>query len=135
MAYANRSIASRIEWCRRLSTQACAPLEIAEWRAEAEGLRDALLHSDHTIQYQQGPPSVFERYATGLQDGRSVLRTAAVPEQFAPPARTATHGMGNVNMLGLTRRVKKNNGSCVELQSLASCLQKKFRIDCLAGQV
>jgi hypothetical protein len=110
MAYANRSIASRIEWCRRLGTQACAPLEIAEWRAEAEGLRDALLHSDHTTQYKQNPPSVFERYATGLQDGRSVLRSAAVPQQFAPPTRTATNAMGDVTMLGLTRRVKKIMG-------------------------
>ena len=38
MASANKSITARIDWCRWLSTQACAPLEIAEWRAEAEGL-------------------------------------------------------------------------------------------------
>jgi hypothetical protein len=110
MASANKSIASRIEWCQRQSTQTCAPLEIAGWRAEAEGLQDALLDSDHTTQYQQGPPRVFERYATGLQDGRSVLRAAAVPQQFAPPTRTATHGMGNVNMLGFTRHVTKIMG-------------------------
>jgi hypothetical protein len=110
MVYANKSIASRIEWCRRQSTQACAPLEIAGWRAEADGLRDALLDSDHTNQYQQGPPSVFERYATGLQDGRMVLRTASVHEQFIPLIRTATHSMGSVNMLGLTRHVKKVMG-------------------------
>ena len=78
MAYANKSITARIEWCRRQSTQSCAPLEIAEWRAEAEGLEDALLHRDHTNQYQQGPPGVFERYAMGLEDGQAVLRTAAV---------------------------------------------------------
>ena len=35
MAYANKSITARIEWCQRQSTQACAPLEIAGWRAEA----------------------------------------------------------------------------------------------------
>lgn len=101
MAYANQSIASRIEWCRRQSTQACAPIEIAGWRAEAEGLQDALLDRDHTTQYQQGPPRVFERYATGLEDGRSVLRAAAVLQQFVPATpRTVSHGMGNVNMLG-----------------------------------
>ena len=72
MAYANKWIASRIEWCRRQSTQTCAPLEIAGWRAEAEG----------------------------LQDGRSVLRAAAVPRQFAPATRTATHGMGKVTCWG-----------------------------------
>jgi hypothetical protein len=78
MAYATKSIASRIEWCRRESTRACVPRELAEWHAEEEGLRDALLHRDHTNQYQQGPPGVFERYAMGLEDGQAVLRTAAV---------------------------------------------------------
>ena len=77
MADTNKSITARIEWCRQQSTQMCAPLEIAEWRAEAEGLEDALLHRDHTTQYQQDSPSVFERYALGLQDGQAVLRTAA----------------------------------------------------------
>ena len=110
MAYANQSIASRIEWCRRQSTQACAPLEIAGWRAEAEGLQDALLNRDHTTQYQQGPPRVFERYTTGLEDGRSVLRAAAVLKQFAPATRMATHSMGNVNMLEFTRHVNKIMG-------------------------
>ena len=52
--------------------------ELAEWHAEEDGLRDALLHRDHTNQYQQGPPGVLERYAVGLQDGDAVLRTAAV---------------------------------------------------------
>ena len=83
MAYATISLTSRIEWCRRQSTQACAPREIAGWRAEAEGLQDALLHRDHTNQYQQqGPPSVFVRYVTGLQDGRALIRTAAVYQHF-----------------------------------------------------
>ena len=106
MAYANKSIASRIEWCRRQSTQASSHLEFEGWQAEEAGLQDALFNRDRTTQYQQGPASVFKRYAMGLQDGRSVLRAAAVLQQFAPPARTATHGMGNVNMLGRTRHVK-----------------------------
>ena len=87
-----KSLASRIEWSRRQSTQARAPLERAGWQAEEEGLRDALLNKNHTYQYQQGSPCVFERYATGLQYGREVLRTAAVYQQFAPPTRTATTG-------------------------------------------
>jgi hypothetical protein len=91
MAYAKKSIASRIEsrieWCQRLSAEACAPLEIAGWRAEAEGLRDALLEQDHTTQYRQGPTSVFERYARGMQDGDTMLRTALVHQQFASPRR------------------------------------------------
>lgn len=121
MAYANKSITARIEWCRRQSTQSCTPLEIAEWRAEAEGLQDALLHRDHTNQYQQGSPSVFERYALGLQDGQAVLRTAAVHQHVAPPVhQTGTERnarsdrMGDVStrhMLGLTRRGKKTMGS------------------------
>jgi hypothetical protein len=121
MAYANKSITARIEWCRQQSTQTCAPLEIAEWRAEAEGLEDALLHRDHTTQYQQGAPSVFERYALGLQDGQAVLRTAAVHHVGAPPVHQAgpermasSDHMGDVNtrrMLGRTRRGKNTRGS------------------------
>ena len=103
MAYATKYIASRIDWCRRESTQVCAPLESAGWRAEAEGLQDALLHRDHTTQYQQGPPIVFERYVLGLADGRAVLRMAAVHQ----------HGsMGSdLRLLGLTRRGKKTKES------------------------
>ena len=121
MAYANKSITARIEWCRQQSTQTCAPLEIAEWRAEAEGLEDALLHRDHMNQYQQGSPSVFERYALGLQDGQAVLRAAAVHQHDAPPVHQAgverkasSDRMGDVNtrsMLGRTRRGKNTMGS------------------------
>ena len=121
MADAKKSITARIEWCRQQSTQTCAPLEIAEWRAEAEGLEDALLHRDHTTQYQQGSLSVFERYALGLQDGQAVLRTAAVHHVDAPPVHQAgaereANGdrMGDVNtrrMLGRTRRGKHTMGS------------------------
>jgi hypothetical protein len=121
MADTNKSITARIEWCRQQSTQMCAPLEIAEWRAEAEGLEDALLHRDHTTQYQQGSPSVFERYALGLQDGQAVLRTAAVHQHVAPPVHQAgvernagSDRMGDVNtrrMLGRTRRGKNTMGS------------------------
>ena len=112
MAYTTTSIASRIQWCRRQSTQAFVPLEIAEWCAEAEGLQDALLHRDHTTEYQQGSPSVFERYALGLQDGQAVLRTAAVPPHVAPPvhqAGTESH-VSPRHMLGLTRHVEKIMG-------------------------
>ena len=121
MADTNKSITARIEWCRQQSTQMCAPLEIAEWRAEAEGLEDALLHRDHTTQYQQGSPSVFERYALGLQDGQAVLRTATVHQHVAPPVHQAgvernagSDRMGDVNtrrMLGRTRRGKNTMGS------------------------
>jgi hypothetical protein len=39
MAYSTKSIASRIEWCRRQKPQACTQLELAGWQAEEEGLR------------------------------------------------------------------------------------------------
>jgi hypothetical protein len=87
MAYATKSIASRIEWCRRQSTKERAQLELAGWQAEEAGLRDALLNRDRTDQYQQNPPAVFQRYAMGLQDGHAMLRTASVYQHFTPPAQ------------------------------------------------
>jgi len=107
MASATKSVASRIEWCRRQKTPTCSQLEFEGWEAEEVGLRDALFNRDRTTQYQQRRPGVFERYAMGLQDGRSMLRVAEALQQFAPPTRRATHGLGNVNMLGRTRHVKK----------------------------
>ncbi len=71
------SIASRIEWCRRQSMQACTPLEAAGWQAEEDGLWDALLDRDHTNQYQQSPTGVFARYTMGLQDGHALIHTGA----------------------------------------------------------
>jgi hypothetical protein len=118
MDYATKSIASRIEWCRRQSPQARTPLEREGWQAEEEGLRDALLNKNHTYQYQQGQPGVFERYAMGLQYGREVLRTAFVYHQFAPLTRTATTGRHagiygtddastrRIRIIGLTRRAE-----------------------------
>ena len=86
MAYATKSIASRIDWCQRQSTRAQAQLELEGWQAEEEGLRDALLNRDHTNEYQHGPPGVFERYAMGLQDGHAMMRAAAVDQHVPPPA-------------------------------------------------
>ena len=93
-----KSIASRIEWCRRQSTQACAPRELAGWQAEEEGLRDALFNRDHTNQYQQGPPCLFERYVMGLVTPASQAGTGG---------NAGTYGMGDVStrhMLGIKRR-------------------------------
>jgi hypothetical protein len=63
--------------------QACERLELDGWHAEEEGLRDALLNRDRSSQYRFGPSGVFERYAMGLQDGRALIRTAAVDQEFA----------------------------------------------------
>lgn len=84
MAY--RTISSRIQWCPRQSTLARTPEETAEWRAEADGLQDALLRQDHTHQYQQGPSCVLVRYVNGLQDGRALIRTAGVRPTTGPKA-------------------------------------------------
>jgi hypothetical protein len=66
---------------------------------------DALFNRDHTTQYQQGPPAVFERYALGLKDGHVLLRTAALSYHFAPPTRTAgTCDVSMRRLMGLTRR-------------------------------
>jgi len=82
MAYGTKPIVSRIEWCRRQKTEARANLELEEWLAEEEGLRDALLNRDHTKQYRDCPPAVFERYAMGLQDGQAMIRAAVVDQQY-----------------------------------------------------
>ena len=114
MGDATTSIKSHIEWCRRQNTQARTPLEHAGWDAEEEGLRDALLNSNHTYRYQQGPPDVFARYVMGLLYGRQVLRTAFLHHQFATPTSTGAIGSHEGSsgtddastrcMLGRTRR-------------------------------
>lgn len=68
----------RIEWCQRQSAQARTEPEVDGWRAEADGLRDALMDSDHTDDYRLCPPAIFERYVLGFQDGTALLRAARV---------------------------------------------------------
>ncbi len=76
MSYATDSIVSRIEWCRRQRVHAHADSELEEWRAEEEGLRDALLISKHANEYRHGQSGAFERYVMGLQDGEALIRIA-----------------------------------------------------------
>jgi hypothetical protein len=68
----------RIEWCQRQRTKSHTRPEDEGWRAEEEGLRDALLHRDHTKEYRNAPPGVFERYMLGFQDGQALIRAAWV---------------------------------------------------------
>jgi hypothetical protein len=86
MEYETKSVASRIEWCLLQKTQARAQLEREGWKAEEEGLRDALLNRNHTNQYQDCPHGVFVRYVMGLQDGQALIRAGAVDQYFATPA-------------------------------------------------
>lgn len=74
MKQTTNSVNLRIEWCRRQCAQARTEPEVDEWRAEADGLRDALMNSDHTDNYRLCPPEVFRRYMLGFQDGTAVLR-------------------------------------------------------------
>jgi len=86
MEYKTKSIASRIEWCRRQKTQAHTQLEREGWQAEEEGLQDALYNRVHTNQYQYSPPGVFKRYVMGFQDGQALIHTASVDQHFPTPA-------------------------------------------------
>lgn len=78
MAYAPNPVMFRIEWCRRQRAKACTETEVEGWHAEEEGLEDALLSRNHTSEYQQSPPEVFERYMLGLHDGQALMRAAWV---------------------------------------------------------
>ena len=71
-------ISVRIEWCQRQSAQARTESETDEWRAEADGLRDALMDTDHTDNYQLCPSEVLRRYVLGFQDGTALLRATRV---------------------------------------------------------
>ena len=80
-AHTRTSIDARMTRCRKLSTQACTHAELDAWSAEEEGLWDALLERDHTHQYRNRPPAVFERYAMGVEDGKALIRLACMDAQ------------------------------------------------------
>ena len=82
-AHTSISLVTRIEWCRRQGAHAHAEPELEGWRAEEEGLRDAILNTDRTYQYRYSPTAVFERYAMGLEDGRALMRLAWVDRHLA----------------------------------------------------
>jgi hypothetical protein len=68
----------RIEWCRKQCAQARTEPEVDGWHAEADGLRDALMNTDHTDHYRLCPPEILRRYVLGFQDGTALLRAARV---------------------------------------------------------
>lgn len=78
MEQTTNTINVRIEWCKRQSAQARTESEVDGWRAEADGLRDALMNNDHTDDYRLYPLEIFERYVLGFQDGTALLRAAWV---------------------------------------------------------
>ncbi len=78
MDYTTNSVTFRIVWCRRLRVKARTDLEVEAWRAEEEGLRDAVLRRDHVTKYRGRSPILFERYVLGFQDGKALMRVARV---------------------------------------------------------
>ncbi|MBH0200967.1 MAG: hypothetical protein HP496_01370 [Nitrospira sp.] len=88
MKHATNPIAVRIEWCRRQSTQARTEPEVGGWSAEADGLQDALLNSDHTDTYRLCPPEVLRRYQLGLRDGTALLEAARMRRVHAATTGT-----------------------------------------------
>lgn len=88
MNHTSDPITVRIEWCRRQSTQARTEPEVEGWRAEADGLRDALMNSNHTDTYQLCPPEILRRYMMGFQDGTALLQAARVQRVHAAATGT-----------------------------------------------
>src|SRR5215471_13294303 len=83
-------LVARIEWCRWERRQAHTQREVEGWRAEEEGLWDALFKRDGTYQHRDCPPIVFERNAMGLEDGRALLRLGRVNCLWHPAPRWDT---------------------------------------------
>ena len=77
------SITSRIVWCRRFRRQAPNHSEKDGWRAEEQGLRDALLMRDHSNHYRSCLPEVFARYLMGFQDAQTLIRMAQLNPALA----------------------------------------------------
>lgn len=68
----------RIACCRRQRAKARTKIEIEAWRAEEEGLRDAVLHRDHVNKYLERSPKIFERYMLGFEDAKVLMRAARI---------------------------------------------------------
>ena len=75
MAYATNAIVSRIAWCQQQEKLARTQPELEGWRAEEQGLRDALHYIDQRNQYRDCPPEVFQRYVIGFEDGQALIRS------------------------------------------------------------
>ncbi|MBX3331825.1 MAG: hypothetical protein KF722_15565 [Nitrospira sp.] len=78
MDYTTNPVTFRIVWCRRQRIKAWTDLEVEAWRAEEEGLRDAVLRRDHVTKYRRQSPVLFERYVLGFQDEKALMRVAQV---------------------------------------------------------
>ena len=70
----SNSVTNRIACCRRQRAKAQTKIELEAWRAEEEGLKDAILHRDHTDKYREKSPVLRERYLMGFQDATALMR-------------------------------------------------------------
>jgi hypothetical protein len=68
---------ARIGFCHTQAMKAHTSQEAQEWRAEEQGLIDALLKRDCTYEYQNRP-GLLERYVTGLNAGAVLIRAASI---------------------------------------------------------
>ncbi|MDP1768129.1 MAG: hypothetical protein Q8L74_04900 [Nitrospirota bacterium] len=74
MKYESTQIMSRIEWCRlQQQLHSITWDERAGWRAEEDGLADALDGRDRIALMREDHPSQFSRYRRGLLDGQALL--------------------------------------------------------------
>lgn len=94
-------INARIAWCRRRREQARTESEADGWRAEEDGLRDALLNKNYADAYRFSSTVVFQRYMLGFQDGTALLSTAQIVRMTsaADVLRLGTC-IGQVGLLG-----------------------------------
>ena len=88
MKQTTNPITVRMEWCRKQSMLARTEPEVDGWSAEADGLRDALMNSDHTDAYRLCPPEILRRYVLGFQDGTAMLQAARVQRVHAATTGT-----------------------------------------------
>lgn len=85
MDYTINPVTFRIVWCRRQRAKARTDLEVEAWRAEEEGLRDAVLRRDHVHKYRDRSPILLERYMLGFQDAKALLRAAQATRSHQSP--------------------------------------------------
>lgn len=88
MKQTTNPVTVRIEWCRKQSTLARTEPEVDGWSAEADGLRDALMNSNHADAYRLCPPEILRRYVLGFQDGTVLLQAARVQHVHASTTGT-----------------------------------------------
>ena len=92
MTYEPTNIIARIAWCRlQQQLHSLTRDERAGWRAEEDGLMDALFGRKRTTSMRENHPSQSMRYQCGLEDGMALLRFStstpwAMPGREGPGA-------------------------------------------------